>query len=477
MKIKNLFLLSSFLTYGLVCNAYASDDGWGFLSPEEMLQLRQAAEHAEIESAMGRFTQLEMSGTPVSLSSHEQEAWSAFELQKRVRDALRQMPSIAASFVSTNITNAIPLSIASPTPNLQVPLGQENEDLRLAQHFERQKELSATIEAILREDPDADVSFLFEEASRPMPTMTSSTLPAIRSKPKMEPVREMTQREMEERSAYVQDLLSRDPGADVSDLFNPSIPLPAKARPHERMHSNASNFFPSVASASSTYSTKHLSSDIALAQRLAQGERESTARAVFQASSTPALLPEDRTVYLNILGSFLAISDDVDVHTMTRSFCARWYDQMKRLEQKYLAYTSDLTPESYMKGLETFKRDLNTNAYRDHFSASSLTPQYRTMISLLETNKGFWVQGAQDVDGETGQSLREAFAHVYTFACRMDAKNSARLGREMMEYRGLFCSKLAENIETDGGCHPGITGRLVALYATMLFASFGLQGS
>ena len=468
MKIKSLVLLSSFLTYGLVSSSYASDDGWGFLSPEELLQLRQAAEQAEIDSAMSRFSHQEASGI-VTLSSYEQEAFSAFELQKRVRDALRQMPFVSASSISTNITSPIPLSVTSPVPSTQVHSAQEDDGLRLARHFERQQEISAQIEAILLENPDADVSFLFEEVSRPMPSVvtpsalpsampTPSTFvtPSVRPEFRTVPVRTMTQREMEERSAYVQELLSRDPYADVSDLFNPSIPLPTVSRSYEPVHH---------------------SSDFALAQRLAQDERETIARAVFQASSTPVLSSEDRAVYLNILGAFLAISDDVDVHTMTRSFCARWYAHMKRLEQKYLGYTNELTTESYMKGLETFKRDLNTNAFRDHFSASSLVPQYRTMTSLLETNKGFWVQGARDVDGETQQSLREAFAHVYTFACRMDAKNSARTGREMMEYRGLFCSKLSENIETDGGCHPGITGRLVALYGTMLFASFGLQGS
>lgn len=455
MTIKKIFFMSTFLTYSLVCNGYASDDGWGFLSPEELAQLRQAAEQAEIDVAMGRFAHQEVFGGQIQLSAHEQEAWSAFALQKRVRDALREMPHVSASSVGTNITNSIPLSVA--TPSIQAYDVQEDESLHLAREFERQQAISAQVEAMLLANPDADVSFLFEQMSQPMPTpVTPSVKSVVRSTPKAQPVRQLTQSEMEERSAYVQELLSRDPDADISDLFNPSIPLPIVK----------------TSRASVSYA-----SDAALAQQLAQEERETVARAVFQASSAPVLESGDRAIYLNILASFLAISDDVDVHTMTRSFCARWYADIKMLEQKYLGYTNALDSQSYMRGLEVFKADLRTNAFQDHFSASALANQFRLMNSLLETNKGFWVQGARDVDAETQQSLREVFAHVYTFACRMDAKKSERMGREVMEYRGLFCSKLAENIETDGGCHPGITGRLVALYGTMIFAAFGLQGS
>lgn len=183
---------------------------------------------------------------------------------------------------------------------------------------------------------------------------------------------------------------------------------------------------------------------------------------------------EDLVKYIEMRRSFLAIAEGADVHSMTRTFAKTHYGLLKFIENKYFKMTCDLNEEQIMAGLSTFLADCERPAQKALLTSPELQAKTKIMMDLLEKGKGFWTPGANDVDPETGISLRELFARVYLFMKRRDEEQVAlflaRHGyeREDLAFFGYFCDKLAENIMEGGGCHPGIAGRLVYTFAHFL---------
>lgn len=204
---------------------------------------------------------------------------------------------------------------------------------------------------------------------------------------------------------------------------------------------------------------------------------------VFATSPVPLEAPEpiferfedeDLVKYIEMRRAFLAIADGADVHSMTKTFASTNYGFLKFIETKYFGMTRDLDEDQIMAGLSTFLADCERPAQKALLTSPELQEKTKIMMELLEKGKGFWTVGANDVDPETGISLRELFARVYLFMKRRDEEQVAlflaRHGyeREDLAFFGYFCDKLAENIMEKGGCHPGIAGRLVYTFAHFL---------
>jgi hypothetical protein len=249
---------------------------------------------------------------------------------------------------------------------------------------------------------------------------------------------------------------------DMGEEWSPSIPEVTPQVP--------------MTSTQSSSQTRDYSSDEALARRL---QDEENGGIVLPGAFMPAVVMSDQDARAyQIMTDALRIGLDADVHALTRAAGAH-YPTIKRLEQKYLHYTNHLSAQNITDGRTRFLADLDGPDFRAFFSMPQGASQVQMQIArefaahdtnaraLLERNKGFWNVGAQDVDGETGQSLREVFAHAYQAACHLD---NLRGG---MEYRGYFCLQLSDNYAYNGGCHPGITGRLIELYRQIL--ALGLE--
>ena len=232
---------------------------------------------------------------------------------------------------------------------------------------------------------------------------------------------------------------------------------------------------PSVQVGPSLETSEYLS-DLEFARRLQEEEDGANHAGVF--IPVVVMSDEDARAYEQMTNA-LRIRHDSDVHALTRAAGAH-YPTIKRLEQTYLQYTNMLSAQNVLDGRTRFLEDLDGPEFRAFFTlptqgvslvqmqiAREFATHEANVRALLETNKGFWNLGAQDVDGETRVSLREVFAHAYQAACYLDNIKGD------MEYRGYFCLQLSDNYAYNGGCHPGITGRLIELYRQILAIGLG----
>lgn len=152
---------------------------------------------------------------------------------------------------------------------------------------------------------------------------------------------------------------------------------------------------------------------------------------------------EDRELFGNIYAAYRPITErqDVNVHDRT-SFTKNHYQSIKRLEQTYFGITND-------KDLLNFDQ-INSKVLawlpKSHLEMNRKPAVLRAMNLI----RGYY-NTPTGADAETGVDLKELFSHV----CRM----AEEFGQEWQ-----ILDKLAENIETGGGCHPGVSGRFGLLY-------------
>ncbi|ARN84056.1 hypothetical protein [Candidatus Nucleicultrix amoebiphila] len=176
------------------------------------------------------------------------------------------------------------------------------------------------------------------------------------------------------------------------------------------------------------------------------------------------LLDEDKKFIGLIREQFAKIPFDSNVHSMTVTFARTHYSRIKKIEQSYLKITTDATLKSIKEikeGLESYMEIIKAQELelpkKDVQKLTDRMPAIAKMLTQIES-----VYWNNPTDGETTVNLKEVFSHTYTLAQTYGP-----------DYLGLLCEKLAENYETQGGCHPGVNGRLVAFYFTLLTDAIG----
>lgn len=145
----------------------------------------------------------------------------------------------------------------------------------------------------------------------------------------------------------------------------------------------------------------------------------------------------------NIRQAASAITPESDVHAMTSTFARPFYPDIRRFACALSALPEgNLTLDSLQANLNGFVRNF--------------MKEKQASIDATFTNiRTYW---NNPVDAETGVNLQEVLFHVYAIA------------RNDLTTMQSFCQTLADNTETQGGCHPGITGRLVLSYWGMVSA-------
>ena len=152
-----------------------------------------------------------------------------------------------------------------------------------------------------------------------------------------------------------------------------------------------------------------------------------------------------------------------DVHTITRVFCQKYYPILEKIEKKYLSQPllPLMMPLHYGTGpglMEAIKAKV-VDYLKEQNSLDDKSPNGQTFGSNIDTVfariKSYW---NNPIDGETKQDLTQVLQRVVGLA-------------EQFPKNGWFsalCYNLEENILTNGGCHPGVTGRLITLYAAIV---------
>ncbi|MCA0369725.1 MAG: hypothetical protein LCH26_01295 [Proteobacteria bacterium] len=333
--------------------------------------------------------------------------------------------------------------------------------------------LQRTIADVLARDPHADVSDLLprEEFSQTAPSSVPIVVTFQTTVSDEEFARALDRQLNMEPSRHQEE---GDAGLArvLQELESPAMPTPL------------------VIPAAAHVSSQEAQSDEVLARHLegtlngelsggTQEEGDAALARKLQELEAPLMLEmrleeADQAPYAAMRRDFLAIQHGQDVHAMTRAFAKAHYGFLKSIEEKYFGYTKDLDALRIAHGRDQFLEDCKTDAKAAHLASDAFKAKTALMTGLLEGKKGLWNPGAIDVDGETGLSLREVFARVYLFALRRDEAQAAaffaRHGetRPHLENFGFFCDKLAENVSEGGGCHAGITGRLVYTFAYFL---------
>ncbi len=155
------------------------------------------------------------------------------------------------------------------------------------------------------------------------------------------------------------------------------------------------------------------------------------------------LVPKQREKIPAIRAAADRIRPETDVHGMTSTFACPFYPEIK-----VLAHALFALPEENLT-LDSLQANLNG------FVQARMKEEQTNIDGTFAKIHEYW---NNPVDQETGVNLQEVLFHVYTIA-RND-ENSTR----------SLCATLADNIATGGGCHPGVTGRLVLSYWSMVSA-------
>ena len=141
---------------------------------------------------------------------------------------------------------------------------------------------------------------------------------------------------------------------------------------------------------------------------------------------------------------------DLDVHRITAAFARPNYPAIKQLEQKYMRITNNrplLSPDDIQRivdGLSTRVEHLRNEKGNVDTAIANIRNYYRS-----------------PVDNETGLDIQEVISTTFTLA--------GSYGEDALV--NLYLT-MADNRATGGGCHPGITGRLVQQYITFVSAAF-----
>jgi hypothetical protein len=136
----------------------------------------------------------------------------------------------------------------------------------------------------------------------------------------------------------------------------------------------------------------------------------------------------------NFLGT---VKPETDVHQYTRPLGAH-YPTVRTLVYPYLDPTL-IDPSTV--DIKQIEKEMNPDQ-----SNQSIT-------KIFNNIRSFW---NHPIDHETKQNLQDVLLITYCAA--------TLLGED---YIALFKQQLCDNIETNGGCHPGITGRLIFLLSNM----------
>jgi hypothetical protein len=164
---------------------------------------------------------------------------------------------------------------------------------------------------------------------------------------------------------------------------------------------------------------------------------------------TQKLTEEDIAIYEKIVLAAKGIKHDSDVHTMTKTFACPYYAETTRLEQKYLG----IIQQHKALTLEEIEKDIQQLALRNK-DIAGLIPPINSVFLLI---RGYW---NNPIDTETNVDIREVMSNCFLLA-RVYGDNAL----------ANLCHILADNIMTNGGCHPGVTGRLVHTYFVDVSAS------
>lgn len=192
--------------------------------------------------------------------------------------------------------------------------------------------------------------------------------------------------------------------------------------------------------------------DSLLAQALAEMDlQEKCPRSGYNIPVVPTDATEEDIKNLNmVVQASRNIKMDSDVHGMTRTFARPYYQHIKSLEQKYLKISTASAPLT----LEEVEQIINQLTQRRE-NIKTLIPAINVAITKM---RGYW---GSPVDNETGVNLQEALSNTFLVAQAYGDDALASL-----------CFVLADNDLTGGGCHPGITGRLVQQYFIFVSAAF-----
>ncbi len=150
----------------------------------------------------------------------------------------------------------------------------------------------------------------------------------------------------------------------------------------------------------------------------------------------------DKEIYQKIAMASQNIKHDSDVHTMTATFARPYFNETKKLEQTYLGIVQQHTPLT----LEDITQVIQGVSQRNQAIADLMPPINETLALI----RGYW---NTPVDGETGLDIREVMSNCFILA--------RTYGDAALEN---LCIILADNKQTGGGCHPGVTGRFAHSY-------------
>ena len=150
----------------------------------------------------------------------------------------------------------------------------------------------------------------------------------------------------------------------------------------------------------------------------------------------------DKEIYQTIATASKGIKNDSDVHTMTATFARPYFNETKKLEQTYLG----IVQQHKSLTLENITEVIQGVAQRNQ-AISALMPPINEALALI---RGYW---NTPIDGETGLDIREVMSNCFILA--------RTYGDAALEN---LCIILADNKQTGGGCHPGVTGRFAHSY-------------
>lgn len=140
-------------------------------------------------------------------------------------------------------------------------------------------------------------------------------------------------------------------------------------------------------------------------------------------------------------------SEGIDVHKIAKEFCCLYYNDIKRLEQTYLGFTLN---QELLSSFDPFRACITTRMaeFPDIFTGHTAAIE-----EGLAKIQAYWLN---PIDKETKQSIVEVFQYSYWTAIGFGD-----------DYFDTFILQIGENKEEGGGCHEGVTARLIVYYLEM----------
>jgi hypothetical protein len=160
---------------------------------------------------------------------------------------------------------------------------------------------------------------------------------------------------------------------------------------------------------------------------------------------------EDDKNYELIVTASRNIKHNSDVYTITQTFARPHHGTLKFLETKYMGILNKKPALS----LDEIEKIIN-RLYQRNYEIEKLKEPISQVLAKIRT---YW---PSPVDIETGIDITKVMSDTFVIA---EVYGDAALEN--------LCLTLADNTQTNGGCHPGVTGRLA--YMFFVFVSSALE--